>query len=114
MIITKKRMNVRVEFNYIEIIANTFSIPVKQNQLIKENISHIAPVCPIAIAMNENSTFTVSYTENQSRYHQFDIINLGQNIILRRGQHIVGFDAADNCHLYVTIMRATNFRDDIP
>ena len=34
--------------------------------------------------------------------------------ILRGGQPIKDFDAADNCRLYVTTMKANNFQDDIP
>ena len=60
--------------------------------------------------MNANSAFTGSYTENPFWYQQFD---LRQIRILRRGQSIVDFDAADNCRLYVTTMKAMNFQDDI-
>ena len=35
-------------------------------------------------------------------------------MILREGQPIVDLDAADNCRLYVTTMKAMNFQDDIP
>ena len=61
--------------------------------------------------MNTNSAFTESYTENPIWYQQFD---LRQIRILRGGQPIVDFDAADNCRLYVTTMKAMNFQDDIP
>ena len=64
-----------------------------------------------AIAMNTNSAFTGSYTENLFWYQQFD---LRQTRILRGGQPIVDFDAADNCRLYVTTMKAMNFKDDSP
>ena len=53
-----------VEFNYLETLAKTFIIPARQNQFIQENIFNNAPVRRIAIAMNENSAFTGSYTEN--------------------------------------------------
>ena len=39
---------------------------------------------------------------------------LRQIKILRGGQTIVDFDAADNCRLHVTTMKAMNFQDDIP
>ena len=65
----------------------------------------------VAIAMNTNSAFTGSLTENQFWYQQFD---LRQSRILRGGQPIVDFDTADNCRLYVTTMKAMNFQDDIP
>ena len=61
--------------------------------------------------MNTNSAFTGSYTETTIWYQQFD---LRRARILRRGQPIVDFDAADNCRLYVTRMKAMNFQDDIP
>ena len=61
--------------------------------------------------MNTNSAFTGSYTENPFWYQQFE---LRQIRILRGGQPIVDFDAADNCCLYVTTMKAMNFQDDIP
>ena len=50
-------------------------------------------------------------SENPFCYQQFDV---RQIIILRRGQPIVDFDAADNCRLYVTTMKAMNFQDDVP
>ena len=111
----RKRMNMLaytpVEFNYLETLAKTFIIPARQNQFIQENIFHNAPVSPIAIAMNTNSAFTRSYSENPFWYQQFE---LRQIRILRGAQPIVDFDAADNCRLYVTAMKATNFQDDIP
>ena len=62
-----------VEFNYLETLAKTFIIPARQNQFIQEIIFNIAPVRRIAIAMNTNSAFTGSYTENPFRYQQFDL-----------------------------------------
>ena len=100
-----------VEFNYLETLAKTFIIPARQNQFIKKNIFDKAPVRRIAIAMNTNSAFTGFYTENPFWYQQF---LLRQTRILRGGQPIVDFDAADNCRLYVTTMKAMNFQDDIP
>ena len=41
-------------------------------------------------------------------------LDLRQARKLRGGQPIVLFDAADNCRLYVTTMKAMNFQDDIP
>ena len=61
--------------------------------------------------MNTNSAFTGSYTENPFWYQQFE---LTQVRILRGGQPFVDFDAADNFRLYVTTMKAMNFKDDIP
>ena len=100
-----------VEFNYLETLAKTFIIPARQNQFIEENICNIAAVRRIAIAMNTNSAFTGSYTENLFWYQQLD---LRQISILRGGQPIVDFVAADNCRLYVTTMKAMDFQNDIP
>ena len=80
-------------------------------RLIKENNFNNAPVRRIAIAMNTNPAFTGSYTENPFWYQQFE---LRQTNILGGGQAIVDFDAADNCRLYVTTMKAMNFQDNIP
>ena len=111
----KKRMDMLaytpVEFNYLETLANTFIIPARQNQVIQENIFNNAPVRRIAIAMNANSAFTGSYTETPVWYQQFD---LRQNRKSGGRQPIVDFDAADNCRLYVTTMKAMNFQDDSP
>ena len=100
-----------VEFNYLESLAKAFSIPARQNQFIEENIFNNAPVSRSDIAMNTNSAFAGSYTENPFLYQQFE---LRQIRILREGQPIVDFDAADNCCLYVATMKAMNFQDDIP
>ena len=60
--------------------------------------------------MNTNSAFTGSFSENPFWYQQFDLRQTG---ILRGGQAIVDFDAADNCCRYVTTKKALNFQDDI-
>ena len=60
--------------------------------------------------MNTNSAFTGSYTDYPFWYQHFD---LRQIRTLRGGQPVVDFDAADNCRLYVTTMKAKNFGDDI-
>ena len=100
-----------VEYNFLETLAKIFIIPARQNQFIQENIFNNAPIRRIAIAMNTNSAFTGSFTENPFWYQQFD---LRQIRILRGGQSIIDFDTADNCRLYVTTMKAMNFQDDIP
>ena len=61
--------------------------------------------------MKTISALTVPYAENPLWYHQFD---LRQIRILRQGQPIVDIDAAVNCRLFVTTMKAMNFQDDIP
>ena len=111
----KKRMNMPaytpVEFNNSENLAKTFIIPARRNRFIQENIFNNAPVRRIAIAMNTNSAFTGSYTENPFWCQQFEF---RQVRILRGGQPIVDFDAADNCRLYVTTTKSMDFEDDIP
>ena len=109
----KKRMDMLayapVEHKYFETLAKTFTIPARQNQFIQENNFNNAPIRRVTIAMNKNSAFTGSFTENPFWYQQFD---LRQIRILRRS--IVDFDTARNCRLYVTTMKAMNFQDDIP
>ena len=100
-----------VDYNYLETSAKTFIIPSRQNQFIQENIFNNAPIRRIAIAMNTNSAFTGSFTENPFWYQQFDLRQFRK---LRVGQPIIDFDTADNCRLYVTTMKAMNFQDDIP
>ena len=100
-----------VEFNYLETLAKTFIIPARQNQFIQENIFNKAPVRRIDLAMNTNSAFTGCFTENPLRYQQLDLRQIG---ILKVGRPFVHFDAADNCCLYVTTMKAMNFQYDIP
>ena len=111
----KKRMAMLayapVYYNYLETLAKTFIIPARQNQIIQEIIFNNGPFRPVAIAMNTNSAFTGSFTENPFCYQQFDLRKIRT---LRRGQPIVDFDTADNCRLYVTTMKAMNFQDDIP
>ena len=94
----------------METLAKTFIIPARQNQFFQENIFNNAPVRRIAIAMNTNSAFTGSYSENPFWYQQFE---LRQFRILRGGQPTVDFDAVDNCRLYVTTMKAMNIQGDI-
>ena len=71
----------------------TFIIPARQNQFIQENVFNNVPDRQIAIAMNTNSAFTGSCTENPFWYQQFE---LRQIRILKGGPPIVNFDAADN------------------
>ena len=75
----KKRMdmlaNASVEYNYLETLAKTFIKPARKNQFIPENNSNNAPIRRVAIAMNTNSAFTGSFTENPFWYKQFDPTN---------------------------------------
>ena len=100
-----------LEYNYLETLAKTLIIPARQNQFIQKNVFNNAPIRRIAIAMNTNSAFTGSFTENPFWYQQFDLRQIG---ILRGGQPYVDFDTVDNFRLYVTTMKAMNFQDDIP
>ena len=100
-----------MEFNYLESLAKIFIAPATQNQFIQENFFNKAPVRRIALAKNTNSPFTGSYTENAFWYRQSD---LRQIRIPRAVKPYVDIDAADNCRLYVTTMKAMNFQDDIP
>ena len=60
-----------VEYIYLETLAKTFILLVRQNQFIQENIFNNAPIRRGAIAMNTNSAFTGSFTENPFWYQQF-------------------------------------------
>ena len=116
MIITKNQMDMLaftpVEFNHLKTFAKTRIIPARQNQSIqKKNIFSNAPVRRFAIPMNTNSPLIGSYTENQLWNQQFDLRKIRQ---LTAGQPIIAFEAADNCRLYLTTLKAMNFQDDIP
>ena len=87
-----------VEYIYLRTLAKTFIIPARQNQFIQENYFNNAPIRRVAIAMNTNSAFTGSFTENPFWYQQFD---LRQIRLFRVGQPIVDFDTAANCRLYI-------------
>ena len=99
------------DYSYLKTLAKTFIIPARLNQFIHENIFNNAPIRRVAVALNTISAFTGSFIENPVWYQQID---LRQIRILRRGQPMVDFDTAHNCHLYVTTMKALNFQDDIP
>ena len=96
----KKRMDMLayapVDYSYLETLAKTFIIPASQNQFIQENIFNNAPIRRVAIAMNTNSAFTGSFTENPFWYQQFGLRHIR---ILRGGQSVVDYDTSDNCRL---------------
>ena len=101
----KKRMDMLayapVEYNYLETLAKTIIKLARQNHFIQENNFNNAPIRRVAIAMNTNSAFTGSFTENPFWYQQFDLRQIRK---LRGGQPIVDFDTADNCqHPYSPI-----------
>ena len=99
-----------VELNYMETLAKIFINPAWKNQFFQKTNFNNVQFRRIAISMNTNFAFTGSYTENLFWYRQFDLIIIK---ILRVGQPIVDFGAADNCRLYVTTMKAMKFQDDI-
>ena len=55
-----------VELKNLEILAKTFNIPARQEQLTQENIFNSAPVRRIAIAMITRSASTGSYSKTHS------------------------------------------------
>ena len=100
-----------MEFNAVKTHAKTFILRAKQNQFLQENFLNKFPVRRIAVALNTNSAFTGSHTENPFWYQQFDLRLIK---ILRRSQPIVDFETADNCRLYVTAVKAMSFQGDFP
>ena len=62
-----------VEYNYLETLAKTFIMPARQNQFVQQNFFNNAPVRRVAMAMNTNTPFTGSFTENPYWYQQFDL-----------------------------------------
>ena len=85
----KKRMDMLayapVEYKCLETLAKTFTIPARQNHFFQENIFNNAPIRRVAIALNTNTAFTGSFTENPFWYQQFDL----RQVRILRG--------ADNC-----------------
>ena len=85
----KKRMDMvayaPVEYNYLETLAKTFIIPARQNQFFQENVFNNAPIRRVAIALNTNSAFNGSFTENTFWCQQVD---LRQIILLRGGSQL--------------------------
>ena len=61
--------------------------------------------------MISNSAFFGLYTENPFWQQHFDLRQIG---ILRGGQPVLYFDAADKCRILVSKTKAMNFQDDIP
>ncbi len=111
----KKRMNMLeyrpVEYNQLENLAKFFIIPTRENQFFQENNFNNAPVRRFANAMKRNSEFTGFYTEIPFLYQLFHLRKIR---ILRGGQPIVDFDAADKICLYIATMNAINIQDDCP
>ena len=83
-----------LDHNYLETLAKTFISPARQSQFFQEKNFNNALVFRNAIAMNTNSAFKWLYIRKTICYEQFDLRRFR---ILRGGQSIVDFDAADNC-----------------
>ena len=64
----EKRMNMLayapVKYKYLKTLATTFIIRAKKNRFIRENVLNNAPIRRVATAMNTNSAFTGSFTDN--------------------------------------------------
>ena len=76
-----------VEYNYLESLAKTFIITARQKPIhSRKHFFNNALIRRIAIAMNTNSAFTGSFTENPFWYQQFD---LRQIRILRGGNQLL-------------------------
>ena len=100
-----------VEYEDLEILANTFKNPSGRNQFIEKNIIKIARSRRIAFAMNANSSFKRSFRKKPLHYQYFD---RRQIKTLRAARPVVDFDASDKFCLQVTPMGAMDFQDDIP
>ena len=53
-----------VESNYLETLATSFVIPVRQNQFLQENFFNSAPIVRFDFAMKLKSALTESYMES--------------------------------------------------
>ena len=115
MIITKKERTLfastPLDYKCLETLANTDIIPATQKQFLEENILNKAPVRRVAVAMMTNTAFSDPNTAYPFRHQQF---GLRQKTKLSGGQPIVDSDTVDNCRLYVTAMKAINFKMTSP
>ena len=100
-----------VEFKHLNTLATTFIISAGQNQFLQENTFNNAPVHRIAIALNRNSAFSVSYSENPCRYQQFDLTQIRT---LRTEKPILDFVSADKFRLDLRTKKSMTLQDDIP
>ena len=96
----------------METVSKTSIIPARENHFIQKNFLNKAPVRWIVIAINTNSTFTGSFTENPFWYRHFDLRK--KNRILREGQPVLDFGSADVCRRYATTVKSGHFQDEIP
>ena len=81
-----------VEYNYMETLEKTFTIPSSQNEFIQEKIFNNAPFRRITIAINTNFAFT----ENPFWYQQFVLRQIKK---LKGGQPIVDYGITNNFSL---------------
>ena len=95
----------------METLEKTLIIPARQRPVCSKNILNNVPVRRNAIAMNKNFTFTGSVTKNPFRYQPFKL----RPFRIFRGCHPnVNVDAAENCRLDITTIKAMNVQDDVP
>ena len=96
----RRRMNMLaytpVENKYLETLTKTFIIPFRQNQFVQKFFFNKAPVRRIASAIDKKSAIFEWYAESSFCYQQLDI---SQIEVLRAGQLILDFDAAEKCCL---------------
>ena len=96
------------EFNKLENLANILITADRQNRITQQYFFIIDPVRLKAIAINGGL-----HTQDCTMKFHSSLCNS----ISKKSQHsgaIVDFEAADNCRLYVTTMRAMSFQDDSP
>ena len=98
-----------MENNYSETLAKTFSDALDKTNSFKKKFNSV-PFHRVANAVKTISAVNGSYIYIPFCYQQF---NLRQNRISGGGKPIVYFDAADDCHIYVTTMKGMNFQYDI-
>ena len=111
----KKKMDMLayapVEYNKLETLAKTFIISARQNQFIQENIFNNAPIRGLLLQGTQTLPLLVLVQKTHSRISKLTSDNLEYS---EGDSQLLIFDTADNCRLWVTTMKATNFQDDIP
>ena len=110
----KKRMNMLVynpvEYNYLETLAKTFIIPVKKIFLFRKHFWTFLQIVALPLQLLQ----TLHSLDRLLKIHSsINISILDKLEYSRGGQPIVDYDANDNCHFYISKMKAMNFEDDI-